>query len=380
LGRSLRQVLDFGSWDENARLDKLITSVNRFASSAVENERRWHAIIQKEILAELRMFPDAPKYAGVYRVRDEHLRDAYHNCLLCGDVTAVNGASTGCEGMAATLIAVGICLTRYDGTLNSWRTTFFRHDQPVRGHNIVNELRELLNRRGERSAVGTGPGTGRDRISHLLRRGVMAAAERQALLEKTSARWRMGHGMPAPLELLTGSGSMALIDEVLPVLERLLLKHTRWLFLLSPGSNLAFGTLANALQEKQLGIFQKGKAALDDILEWGHFSYGYRRKVEAFARRLGEIMVVGGFRATVHGPGQVFLAHADHALAAGVLAMADAALQPHRGFPLLLDLAALSAKVSLGMEAFQGIVQSAYARLGANHLFSHEPSSGGDLP
>ena len=129
-------------------------------------------------------------------------------------------------------------------------------------------------------------------------------------------------------------------------------------------------TLANALEKGQMAIFQKGKAALDDILERGHFPHGYRRKVEEFALRLGEVMVIGGFRATQHAPGQVFLAHREHSLAAGALAMADACLQPLRGFPLLLDLAALSAKVFLGVEAFQGMVESAYARAGMTHLFA----------
>lgn len=288
--------------------------------------------------------------AGVYTIRPEHLRDAYSNGLLCGDVTAVNGSSAGHDGAAAALVAIGICLVRYDGKLQSWRTTFLRRDQPVAGGNLVEEIKSVLDSRGRRSLPGSGPGAGRDHITHLLRRGVMAAAERKALLEKTDTRWRFGHGMPAPLELLTGSGSMALIDEMLPVLEQLLLDFRRWIFLLTPGSHYAFATLANALEKQQIAIFQKGKAALDDILERGHFGQGYRRKVEDFARRLGEAMVVGGLRATEHAPGQVFVAHADHALPAAVLAMADAALQPHRGFPLSLDIAGISSRVFLGMD------------------------------
>jgi hypothetical protein len=372
LSQSLRQALDLGTWEENAGLEKMASSVHRFVSSSVENERRWQEIVRTEVFPQLRTFKEAPAQAGIYPVPEHYLRSAYRNHLLCGGVTAVNGASASHDGMAASLVAVGICLVRYDGEVNSWRTNFFRRDQPVDAGDRAQEIRELFDLRGRRSGIGTGPGAGRDQITYLLRRGVMAAAERRALLEKTNTAWRMGHGMPAPLELLTGSGSMSLIDEVLPVLEELLLRRTRWMFLLSPGSHFALATLANALEERHLGIFQKGKAALDEILERGHFSHGYWRKVEDFGRRLGEAIVVGGFRATRHAAGQVFVAHADHALPAGVLAMADAALQPHRGFPLLLDLAGMSARVFLGMEAFQGLVESAYARAGAPHLFSSE--------
>lgn len=370
LGQSLRKALDFGLWDENADLEKMTASVHRFVSSSVAVEQRWREIIQAEVFPKLPEFTDAPEQAGVYTVRPAHLRDAYRNCLLCGDVTAVNGSSAGHDGAAAALVAIGICLVRYDGKLQSWRTTFLRRDQAIAGGNLVDEIRSVLDSRGRRSPAGSGPGAGRDRVTYLLRRGVMAAAERKALLEKTQTRWRLGHGMPAPLELLTGSGSMALIDETLPILEQLLIDYRRWIFVLTPGSHYAFATLANALEKQQIAIFQKGKAALDDILESGHFVHGYRRKVEDFARRLGEAMVVGGLRATEHAPGQVFVAHADHALPAAVLAMADAALQPHRGFPLSLDLAAVSSKVLLGMDAFQGLVEAAYAGAGVPHLFA----------
>ncbi|HEV3449196.1 MAG TPA: hypothetical protein VG099_31455 [Gemmataceae bacterium] len=370
LSRSLREVLDLKNWDENAGLEKLATAIPRFVASSAENDRRYRETIRSEVFRCLHTFSDAPKHAGVYTVQDQHLRDVYRNCLLCGDVEAVNGVSATHEGVAAALVAIGICLVRYDGKVNSWRTTFLRHDQPLKAENVLQEIREVLDRRSRRSPAGSGPGAGRDRLTYLLRRGVMAAAERKTLLNKAKARWRMGHGMPAPLELLTGSGSMSLIDETLPVLDRLLLQHTRWIFVLSPGSNFALATMANALEKGQIAIFQKGKAALDDILERGHFSHGYRRKVEEFALRLGEVMVVGGFRATQHAPGQVFLAHTEHSLAAAVLAMADACLQPLRGFPLLLDLAALSARVFLGMEAFQGMVESAYAKAGMTHLLA----------
>lgn len=370
LGHSLRKALDIEAWDENADLEKMTASVQRFVSSSVEVEQRWRESIQSEVFPKLHEFTDAPQHAGVYTVRDDHLHDAYRNALLNGDATAVNGTSSGHDGAAAALVAIGICLVRYDGKLQSWRTTFLRRDQTISGGNLVQEIKSMLDSKAQRSEPGTGPGAGRDRITYLLRRGVMAAAERKALLEKTDTRWRLGHGMPAPLELLTGSGSMALIEETLPVLEQLLLDFRRWIFLLTPGSHFAFATLANALEKKQIAIFQKGKAALDDIIERGHFVHGYRRKVEDFARRLGDAMVVGGLRATDHGPGQVFLAHADHALPAAVLAMADAALQPHRGFPLSLDLAGISSKVFLGMEAFQGLVEAAYAKAGMGHLLA----------
>ena len=54
------------------------------------------------------------------------------------------------------------------------------------------------------------------------------------------------------------------------------------------------------------------------------------------------------------------------------MALAAAALQPHRGFPLLLELAGLAARTHLGVEAFGGVVRAAYARARAPGLFSAE--------
>jgi len=285
-------------------------------------------------------------------------------------VTAVDGASTGHDSLVATLVSVGVSAVRYDGDLNTWRTTFLRHDYNLQGGETVEGLRDVLNRRGARSSEGPGAGGKRDKLTYLLRRGFMAAAERKTLLEKATSVWRLGHGTPAPLELLTGSGSMALIDEMLPVLEDLLLKEKHWIFIPDTLSNRALATLANALDPGQVAILQKGRVLLDVMVESGTLDIGYKRRVQAFAARAGEATVVGGFRATRYDPGQLFVAHAENALPAGILALADAALQPHRGFPLLLDLAATSAKVGLGIEAFQGIVESAYAKAGAGGLFS----------
>jgi hypothetical protein len=174
--------------------------------------------------------------------------------------------------------------------------------------------------------------------------------------------------MPAPLELLTGGGCMELIDEALPVLERLLLEETRWVFL-PEGRHPALLMLADALRPGEVGLFQKGKLLLDTMVEQGTYDADRKRRVLDFAEKAGEALVVGGFRATRFAPAQLFLAHREHALEAGIIALADAALQPHQGWPLLLDLARLSARQGLGFDAFAGLVESAYARAGGSGLF-----------
>ena len=122
-------------------------------------------------------------------------------------------------------------------------------------------------------------------------------------MEEATSVWRLGHGTPAPLELLTGSGSMALIDEMLPVLEDLLLLEKHWIFIPDTLSNRALATLANALDPGQVAILQEGRVLLDIMVESGTFDIDHKRRVQAFAARAGEAMVIGGFRATPYAPG-----------------------------------------------------------------------------
>lgn len=178
----------------------------------------------------------------------------------------------------------------------------------------------------------------------------------------------MGYGQPAPYELLTGSGAMTLIDAALPVLKALLLDEKRWVFI--PETNHAYMRLAMALKPGELAIITNAKSTLENIVDRGHYESEYKSKVRQFTAVAGEAMVMGAFRATPYAPPQLFFAHAEHALHAGLIAMADAELQPHRGFPLLLELADISCQSGLGIDAFQAMVGSAYAKAGAGHFYS----------
>jgi hypothetical protein len=101
----------------------------------------------------------------------------------------------------------------------------------MRGQDPLNEALESLQRRQQRGGVDHD--SHRDQLSELGRRGIMSYAERAVLRWKSKAPWRMGHGQPAPYELLTGSGSMDflhrsidLLDRVETQLDRLIQKET----------------------------------------------------------------------------------------------------------------------------------------------------------
>jgi hypothetical protein len=370
LGQTVATALDLKDWNEGVALEDLLTRVQTAVDRSIRDEAKLQSSIRSNILDKLTAFPDAPAAAGVYPIPDSLLCSARRNTLLTGQVTGCEGVCTGHDSLTATVLGIGVCLVRYDGTLNSWRSTFLRHDYDAQNPDPIGHLRNVLTRRQSRSDRGADdPMAALDPIHTLLRRGFMAAAERRALLERTDTRWRMGGGVPAPMELLTGSGSMDLVDLALPLLDELLLKHDRWVFLPTTLSNRAWLTVANALKPGEVAIFQKGKPMLDAMIESATYAPGYRRKVDRFAAKLGEKTVVGAFRATGYAPPHVFVAHADRSVEAGVLAMADASLQPHRGTPLLLELARIGASVGLGSDAFRGIVEASYIRARASEMF-----------
>jgi hypothetical protein len=367
LGQTIHAALDFANWEQGGGLASL-GKARQHLTTAIREQERLLCQVQ-HVLEALRSFPDAPDTAGVYRVSDHQLRIARRSILLSGKMTAARGVSVGHNSLVASLVSIGVCLTRYDGRMRSWRTMFLRHDCDVHSSDPAEEVRAMLDQRARRSKVGPAA-SGGDSITRLMRRALQSAAERKALLEKSDPGWRMGYGVPTPYALLTGSGSMDLIDAVLPVLEALFLDDKRWVFVPDSLDSLAYMTLAAALAPGELAVFQKAKPTLEAIVEKGHYSSAYKTKVRKFVDRAGEAMLIGGFRATRFGPPQLFFAHAEQALQAGLIAMADGALQPHRGFPLLLELAGVSAKAGLGIDAFQSMIESTYAEAGAHDTYS----------
>src|SRR5262249_42621156 len=163
---------------------------------------------------------------------------------------------------------------------------FMRHDCDFRDGDPVEEIRAILDQQARRSRVGPGA-RGNDTISRLMRRALKTAAERKSLLEKAGPGWRMGYGVPAPIELLTGSGAGALIVSVLPMLEELLLADKRWVFVPDSLTSRAFSTIAAALYPHEIAIIQRAKPTFEAIVNSGHYDHAHRAKLTKFVDKAG---------------------------------------------------------------------------------------------
>jgi hypothetical protein len=228
----------------------------------------------------------------------------------------------------------------------------------------VEEALELIEARDRRAAAGVEDH--RDRLTELGSRGVMTYAERAVLTDLSTAPWRMGHGNPAPYEILTGAGAMQLVDAGLGVLRRLLLEHRRFVFVPSSPRNRPLLTIGQALRPLEFAVVHKLRGQIEDIVERGNLRGKNRENALDFVATAGEEVAIGVFRVSVTAPPYIFYAPAEPELCAqaAAIAMADATLQDHRGFPLLIDMADQFCRASFGRDVFIGTLQSAYAAHG----------------
>lgn len=213
----------------------------------------------------------------------------------------------------------------------------------------------------------------------------MAYAERAILLERARAPWRMGHGTPAPVALLRGSGSVDLMVEGTRIVRRLVLDHRRFVFVPSEPREPLLLTLGLALSPLEYAIVDTLQTRLQRMVEAGSYSApasvdttldGRRLSpaawVERFVSDVGSQVVIGVYRASAMAPPQVFYAHVDHAHEAAHVVLADSVLQEMRGFPTLIDLADATCRAFFGGESLNGLIQSAYAAAGAGFEYLSE--------
>ena len=111
---------------------------------------------------------------------------------------------------------------------------------------------ELLEHRERRG--GLNQPSQRDSLSELARRGIMAYGERAILLRRSTAPWRMGHGNPAPYELITGSGSLDLMIEATKIIRELVEHHQKFVFVASEPSDRVLLTIGQALYPLEFAI------------------------------------------------------------------------------------------------------------------------------
>lgn len=363
-GERLSTVLDLDTWHRGEDLGALYERLEATVRDAVGQEDRIREGVRARIFPALRTRPGAPPGAGVYRSTVADIERVHRGLLFRGAVEACDGTSVMHDTLPVTIAQIGVCLVSYQGDQGSWVHHLFRRDLWLGGADPVEEALQILERRKDRAGLDIA--TPRDTLSDLGRRAIMAYAERAVLLQRTTARWRMGHGNPLAYELLTGSGMVEVVERSIDLLYALILGHQRFVFVPSAPSARHLLTIGNALQPLEYAIVESAERYLDNVFsghyrgDWAHL----RHKLTDFKREIGPRVVIGLYRASPLAPAQLFYAHRDHVHEAALIALADSTFIEHRGFPALIDLADAVCRGTFDPASFTASTQLAYVEAG----------------
>ncbi|MFC1993110.1 hypothetical protein ACFLV3_04810 [Chloroflexota bacterium] len=371
-GEELSKTLDLDTWHTNDDFVGFYAQLEEEIKEAVQREDEMRGRIRKIIFPQLKNRNGAPSNSGVYQSTADQIERVHRGYLFNGSVEACDGNSIPHDTLPLTIVQIGVSLVSYNGSQGAWVHRLFRRDLRVGGSDPVEDTLNLLERRQHRT--GYDQESSRDRLTSLGRRGIMAYAERAVLLKRSNAPWRMGHGNPAPYELLTGSGMVELVDKGLDILNELILNHERFVFIPSAPSDRMLLTIGNALRPMEYAIVETLEDNLRRIAE-GHYRGPWLKvkpRIEQFVKEAGPKIVKGVFRATPISPVTVFYAHVDHAHEAAHIAIADSNLQEHRGFPMLITLADTMCSTMFGTDSLVPQVQVAYGEAGAPFQYQTE--------
>ena len=360
-GESFTRTLDLGTWRQGENLGDVYDRIEEEVERAVAQEDRIRAAIRAEVFPQITSAPGAPKHAGVYQARIADLERIHRGLLFNGGVEACDGTSVVHDTIPLTITQIGICLVSYNGQQGTWVHRLFRRDLRETISDPVGEALALLRRRDNRE----GQGQEGNKLSELARRGIMAYAERAILLEKSEARWRMGHGSPAPYEILSGlwASQPDRIQVSLDLITQLV-QHQRFVFVPSAPARRGLLTIGNALNPLEFAILRTLALDIDRLIGTGGYRGAVRTKMQEFQREIAPQIVLGLYRAGVAAPPYIFYAHVDHAIEAAHIALADSIFHEHRGFPMLIDLADTVCRNTFGADSFMSSVQLAYTNTG----------------
>jgi hypothetical protein len=358
-GEDLARTLDIETWATGIDWEEPIARIRAEIESAVGREERLRATVREKILPLIGKNPKKvlPPEAGVYRATAEELRAIHDGLLFPGEAEAVDGTSVTYDSLPLGVTQIGIAVVSYGGASATFAQRIFRKEIAGKGMDGYEAALDVIKQRDGRHGVGQ-----KDGLSELGRRGVMTYAERRILLEKASAKWRIGHGAPCPYELMTGSGSMTLLRESLSVLQTMICDFKRFVFVPSAPGERGLLTIGNALGPAEYAIFDTIEGRISPIVDGGHYGGDHKDAAKKFVRDCCPSVLYGLYRASESSPPYLFYAHREHVHIAARIAIADSILRRERGFPMLIDVADAACRSAFGAEGFMGLVHNAYSQ------------------
>ena len=366
-GAPLSEILDVDRWHDGIDLASLYSKLRESVAQSVTQNERTRVPLRRLLINSLWENVERqgkPQIAGLYRIEPRDIEQVHHSLLFNGATECCDGTVANHDSLLLTVAQIGVSLVSYQGNAGKWVQQLYRRELRETFADPMEEAVALLKQRAKRHDSADAEET-TDTLSRLLRRGLMEYAERAILLRRATAPWRMGHGNPIPLSLLMVDAP-ALLDASIAVLQSLLGTHKKFVYVTSSPSDRLARTIGDALNPLEYAIIgDLGDQFSDEriaVLKRGKSSK--QNQLRDFLSDLRHEIVYGVFRVAPHAPAQLFYAHREQVHIAAALAMADSVLQPHRGFPMLIDLADLVCRNSFDGGSFRGSVHDAYCAAG----------------
>lgn len=372
LAREFAAALNLSSWTSGERLGELSARLERDVAMAARHEGEMGSKIISVLRDTLQSAPDRSRESGIWDLTPDLVTAACRNILFNGNVEACDGTRIVVNTLPITVVQIGICLTSYLGTGDGGSIVhrMYRHDITRPNNDVEQQVRDFISQRARRKRRSGQTGDGEPlAISDLLCRALMIYGERAMLADRSDRIWRLGHGSPMPHEMLVGSGREEMTWESLKVLRRLLEVHRRFIFVPSEIGDPAVLTIANSLSPLQYAVLRNTRDIIEGYIanssyERPHYKLkGIYQALRAFQEEVGSKVVLCVYRTSYFSPGGVFYAHEDHVHEAAQIVMADSALQEHRGFPNLIDIAD---RMCRGMFDSGGVAAQVHAVLAEN--------------
>lgn len=339
--------------------------------------------VRNEVFPNIAFGKGAPPEAGFYdKLTLADIAAVHTGLLFNGGVACCDGTVQVHDTLALTVHQIGVCLVAYTGNQGSWSTRLFRRDLREDKGDPVATMQAAP--RTPRPPRGLNQPDRRDGLSELAQRSVMSYAEAAVLLDHSDAVWRLGHGSPAPYQLLAGGGDPDMVIESIKVLSRLIDEHRKFVYVSSESGDRDYLQFGQALRARvphhrharrphqRLRGGQSLRPQADRGREVGRLS----ANPGAVGAAVPERDRVAGGGGRVSGVGdcapQVFYAHRDHFEMAAAVAIADSVLLPDRGFPMLIDLADRACRSVYGGGTLRDLTDAAYAKCGAGVRYSSE--------
>jgi hypothetical protein len=381
-GEGLNDALDLDAWRPGVDLAAEYRRIEAEVRAAVRYETDLQKRVRDRVFPALSRAEGAPKGAGKYEVPVAEIEATQRGLLFPGAVEACDGSSQTHDTLALTIHQLAVGLVSYAGDQGTWQQRLYRRDLRLGRPDPAAEVLEVLERRGRREGLHAAD---HDRLSELAGRALMTWAERAFLLHRATAEWRMGHGSPAPLELLGGGGYADLVVRSVRLIREYVERRPKFVFVASEPTARHLLTIGQALRPLEYAVVETLRDRVQPYLDnlrrttaptidtcWDGERLTPEQWLWRFRDRLAPRVVVGVYRATLLAPPQVFYAHEDHVHVAARIALADSALQEQRGFPLLLDMADRLCRQCAGGGSLAELADAAYLAAGAPFRYRSE--------